>query len=377
MMALANHDIVTADHLSTLIAARGVPCISIYMPTVRGGDQTRQNPIRFKNLCSQIEAELARRYPDSADLIESINALAEDELTLWAQRSDGLALFAARDLLLHFQLPLAFETSAVVGERFHVLPLLPALRLTSPFYTLVLDLNDVALYDATAYDWTRVDLGKAPTSLREHLRFTERERHLQQHSIGVGSGTMFHGQGSAGDESIHKQDVRDFFLAVDRAVCAQIGEARAPLILVGSGANRAVYEEITHCKKVSGGIDLDPAARTDTAVHRRALRVVDALADQALEDAIARLRARAHDADAAALGLERIVPAAHYGRVSALYAPPGLMARGQFDAASGQVTLGADDGEDLLNRAAVDTLINGGEVYALEPGEQPAALLRY
>ncbi|HHP7235758.1 MAG TPA: hypothetical protein ACFCUC_14095 [Desulfobacterales bacterium] len=41
-----------------------------------------------------------------------------------------------------------------------------------------------------------------------------------------------------------------------------------------------------------------------------------------------------------------------------------------------------DDSEDLLNLAALDTLRNGGTVYALEPDQLPesgplAALLRY
>ncbi len=188
---------------------------------------------------------------------------------------------------------------------------------------------------------------------------------------------MFHGQGSSGDESLRKQDVREFFQLVDRAVCAHIGAARAPLILIGTNVNRALYQEISRCPVLAGGIDLDPEARSEPAIHRRALWVVDALADQERNDAIARLRARAHDPESTALGLERIVPAAHYGRVAALYVPPGQGARGSFDPESGSVTLDAEAGEDLLNLAAIETLAKGGAVYLLEPGEQPAALLRY
>ncbi|MBW4418389.1 MAG: hypothetical protein KME13_04080 [Myxacorys californica WJT36-NPBG1] len=42
--------ILTVEEVKTLVQEPKELCVSIYMPTVVAGAETRQNPIRFKNL---------------------------------------------------------------------------------------------------------------------------------------------------------------------------------------------------------------------------------------------------------------------------------------------------------------------------------------
>ena len=87
----------------------------------------------------------------------------------------------------------------------------------------------------------------------------------------------------------------------------------------------------------------------------------------------------------AAADITEIVPAAHFGRVETLFTPVGQQQWGQFDAQTGQVQLyetAEPNAVDLLDSAAVQTLLNGGTVYAVNPKEIPddaavTAVFRY
>jgi hypothetical protein len=68
-----------------------------------------------------------------------------------------------------------------------------------------------------------------------------------------------------------------------------------------------------------------------------------------------------------------------------LFVPVGVQRWGRVDRDTGAVALHAEaqrDDEDLLNVAAVETLLSSGTVYAVDPDEMPdaaaiAAVLRY
>ena len=83
--------------------------------------------------------------------------------------------------------------------------------------------------------------------------------------------------------------------------------------------------------------------------------------------------------------LGKIVPAAHGGRVETLFVAIGVQRWGMFDPQLSMVRLHEEakpGDEDLLDFAAVQTFLNGGTTYALEPGNMPgyssiAAIFRY
>ena len=87
----------------------------------------------------------------------------------------------------------------------------------------------------------------------------------------------------------------------------------------------------------------------------------------------------------ASTDLQEAVSAAYYGRVDQLFVAVGLQQWGHFDPQNNQVQIHNEPepgDEDLLNSAAVQTILNGGTVYAVEPGSVPddaplAAIFRY
>ncbi len=79
------------------------------------------------------------------------------------------------------------------------------------------------------------------------------------------------------------------------------------------------------------------------------------------------------------------MPAAAHGRVETLFVAVGVQRWGAFDPSTGSVTqheMRQAGDEDLLDLAAISTMINGGTVYALAPDDLPgesraAAIQRY
>ena len=79
------------------------------------------------------------------------------------------------------------------------------------------------------------------------------------------------------------------------------------------------------------------------------------------------------------------MPAAYYAQVDTLFVTIGQHRWGRLDPAKNRLVLNNDptpQDEDLLDRAVVQTLLNGGTVYAMEPdqmSDEPllAAIFRF
>ena len=83
--------------------------------------------------------------------------------------------------------------------------------------------------------------------------------------------------------------------------------------------------------------------------------------------------------------VKEAVSAAHHGRVDVLFVAVDAQVWGHFEPEKGSVTVGESlepDSEDLIDLAAIQSLIKGGTVYAVAPEEVPdqaplAAVFRY
>ena len=91
------------------------------------------------------------------------------------------------------------------------------------------------------------------------------------------------------------------------------------------------------------------------------------------------------NSDKASNDIKEIVSAAYYQRIDKLLVAVGQQQWGLFDPTSETVYLHSDEetgDEDLLDFAAVHTLLNGGTVFAVDPETVPfstpvAAIFRY
>jgi hypothetical protein len=382
-------DLLTERELEKLIDWRQAPCVSIFSPTHRAGPKTRQDPIRLKNLLGEARERLVGRglrTAEADEVLEPANALLEDGV-FWRYQSDGIALFLSPGESRYYRVPLALEELVVVADRFHVKPLLPLLTGDGEFYVLALSQSGVRLFRATRHSIGEVRLRDVPESLADALRRDDAEKQLQFHTGTSGGGrggrpAIFHGHAS---EEEPREDILRYFRQIDRGVEDPLKGQRAPLVLAGVDYLLPIYREVSAYPHLEEkGITGNPEGVGEQELRERAWTIVAPRFREAQREAAARYRRLAGTGQTSTDPSE-VVPEACFGRVDVLFVALGSRLWGAFDPDTAEVTMHeeAESGDgDLLDLAAVHTLLNRGTVYALDSKEMPqgatvAALYRY
>ncbi len=375
--------------LEALAQRRDSVCVSIYAPMLKAGPETQQNPIRFKNLVRQAGAVLEERGlspQDARALLEPASALIDDT-PFWQHQSDGLAVFVARDFFRSYRLALDVRELVTVEERFHLKPMLPLLSGDGRFYVLALSQKQTRLLEATRDRVRDVDLGDLPTSLTDALGYEVEETHIQYHTGaktgGPNQSPVYHGQGGGEDDV--KVEIRKFFNLLDKGVDRLIGQKGAPLVLAGVDFLFPLYREVSdYPHLLEGGVPGNPDGLTPEQLHERAWPLVEPVFTREQEEAVSRFRQLAGTGQTSTQ-LDDVVRSADDGRIDTLFVALGTRVWGAFDRDERTVELTDDNGpgtEDLVDFAAVQTVLKGGKVYAVHPervpdGDAVAAVYRY
>ncbi len=360
----------------------GGPYVSIFLPTHRAGPQTRQDPIRLKNLLSVAERDLDE---GDREVLAPAWRLVEDR-EFWQHQSDGLAILASPAGTRVFRVPLRLEEASEVGDRFRVAPLIPLLARDARFHLLALSRGRVRLFECTAEGAREIEGQELPTSLEDAVGRDWEERSIQ-HRTATPTGdagrndAMFHGQGAAQDDA-HREMVR-FVELVDRGVRELLPSDGAPLVL-------ATVEELAgefrkrsrHPALLDEWVRGNPDEKDPAELRAEAWPLVEEALAEPRREAAARFRER-HGTGLATDQPDRVVLAALDGRVESLLAARGAAFRGRVDPDARTVALDDDGDEELLDRAAVETLLHDGQVFVVPAAEMPsegallAAVLRY
>ena len=386
--------IVTTDELKTLTqTVQEGPCVSIYLPTHRAGPETRKNSIRLKNLVTEAEKLLLEqdvRGPDARKLLEPARAMIDNH-DIWQHQQDGLALFMAAGLFQSYQTPLRFEELVLVGNRFHLKPLMPLLSDNGTFYLLALSQNQTKLYRGDKFSFEEIDLDTVPQSLAEALRFDEPEKQHQYHtasdtpgSPATGRPAIFHGHGVGTDDE--KENILRYFQQIDRGLRDYLAEDDPrPLLLAGVEFLFPIYKKANkYPNLLDEGVTGNPEALSVEDLHEQAWQVVDPYFREARKEAASQYRNLLNSGQASK-DIREILPAAHYGQVDTLFVAVDHQQWGTFDPQTDTLQLHDEPqngDEDLLDLAAVQTLLKGGTIYAVAPEKVPdqapmAAIFRY
>ncbi len=377
-------ELLRHGQLRELIEQVTPPCISIYLPTHRGGAEVRQGQIRLKNLLKKAEDQLAsngRRQGEVKALLEPIQTLCENS-GFWQYQSDGLAIFRSAEKFLYYRLPLHVDELLVITDRFHVKPLLRLFTEDGRFYLLALSKKEVRFFQCTRFGVREISLPEGtPRSLAEVVALKGIEKQTQVHT--AGSAALFHGHGARNDEE--KQDLREFFRLVDRGVHEILRDERAPLVLAGVEYMLAIYREAnTYPHLIDSGVTGTPEGRRPEELQSKAWAIVEPHFRRAREEAARRFE-DAVGAGKASTDIKIVAPAAHQGRVDQLFVAVGKQIWGVWNGTEHKVEVHEKrqpGDRDLLNFAAIQTLLQGGAVYAVAESEVPgggllAAVFRF
>ena len=367
--------------------------VSLFMPTHRVGRETRQNRIRLKNLIRAAEKQLIEmryRVPDAKALLQP----AEDLLgptDFWMYPGDGLAIFLSADTARQYTLPIRLKKNLVVADRFQVKPLLPLFSGDGSFFVLALSQNEVRLLQGTRSIVAQVELENLPDSLSKLRAADGSEAHLNWYMPSGSPGApgrnaaIFHGVG--GGTEIDRAKLLDYFREVDKGLRAILHMDQAPLVLAGVDYLHTLYREVSSYPHIfETGISGNPERLRVDELHAEAWRILQPHFQQIRQTAKQRYRQLSgQNSDLASDDLNRILPAALHGQVEVLFVAVGTQQWGEFDLANLRVHKNEayrPGNEDLLDRAAVLTLLNGGTVFAVRKDQVPsrnlaAAILRY
>jgi hypothetical protein len=379
----------TMEDLKRLMGVEKDVCISMYMPADPAAATTDEQRIRFKNLLRRAEKTVRERAPKNkhlAGMIEKGRRLLDNDY-FWRYQSDGLAVFIAPDVFLFYRLPIAFDEVFSASNRFAVKPLMPMFMADARFYILALSQAEVRLFACTPHSVVEIDLVDVPNGIAESLQYDSKHYQLQFHTGTAGGNrrpAMFHGHGVGTDEK--KDDILRYFRDVNQGLAAILSDKQTPLVLAGVDYLLPIFRAATSYHWVlEEAVIGNPDGLRAEELHQMALPLVRPVLEQSQKDDERRYREMAGKGYTAT-GVQAVVPAAVYGRVEALFVALDERRPGAFDKKSNRVTIANEDdpaAEDLLDLAAVETIINGGRVYATKRERMPeahaavAAILRY
>jgi hypothetical protein len=160
---------LTLDQLKALAQQKSSPSISIFLPTHRAGQDTQQDPIRFKNLLREAE----KQFLDNGTGPREVSALLQpaqallDDAKFWNHQRDGLAVFVAADDFHYYQLPFSVEELLIISQAYYVKPVLPLFTNNGHYFILAISQDEVRLFEGTRHSVSQVDLPEGTPESRE------------------------------------------------------------------------------------------------------------------------------------------------------------------------------------------------------------------
>jgi len=357
---------LTTDHLTKILADHGPPCISLYQPTHRLRPASLQDPIRYRNLLSEVEQSLREKYPsrEVQVLLAQFQKLANDE-EFWSLRTEGLAILGSPGVFQVFELQRPVKETVTVADSFHVKPLLRILQSADRFQIVSLNRHKVKLYEGNRDAIDPVELTTIPTTITEALGAELTEPHQTVASYGMGGGSgkaMFHGHGSAKEEV--DIDMERFFRIVDRNLLEHHSRPSGlPLMLAALKEYHGPFRQISRNPfLMTEGLQVNPEALTLDQLRLQAWQKIEPLYLQRLADLVEKYElalSRQMGAD----DVEEVAAAAAAGRVASLLVDADRAVPGRIDPETGEATFG-----DLSQPAIGDILDDMAEMVLRKKG---------
>ncbi len=378
-----------ADEIREL-ASRPGPWISIYLAIHRSGEPA-QDRIRLKNMVDRLNQKLDERRMDVAQrrqLLAPLRARA-DSPDDHDPDARTLALFrSATDLRV---LPMACEVKeeACLAPRIHIRPLARFLDQEGTFYLLSLSQKHIRLARCSRTRWEDVALPPdVPTNLTAWAR-TEAPDHVQDNratagpSRGAGSGVLFT---TSTSQEGRDETLRHFYKAVSEALSSYLARhGTPPLVLAGVEYETPLFRDATaYPRLVAEPVRGAPDGMKNAELHQRAIDVMRKHWDQEL-DAILQQFEKQYGSGRATDRPEQVVQSSFEGRVLHLLMSEGGVFNGRFREDLNRLDghpAAAAESEDLVNYAAVQTILHSGSLWTVPQGRLPgggpvAAILRY
>lgn len=380
----------THSDLTRLITIESATAVSIFMKTHSRGKEVRQDPIRLKNLLADARTKLlAGGIPeaDATAILSPATALLENR-EFWQHQSAGLALFIDEHSMREYVVPLGFEECAVVGQKFHIRPLLPLLAADGHFSVLTVTADKATFFSASRHELAEERDANLPerSSVEDDYENPVQASPPARPSVGTANIPNAQVYGDSPPD-FRKARLLEFVAEVAKATGKILSANPQPLVLVADAEIGGHFQQASQVGQLLAGVvETNPNALDDAALHELAYaKVREQLDRERVEALTSAAELLGRDDQSAKTGIADVVRASHHGRISTLLLPDGEPIWGNYDRDADRVETGPGfepSGQDLLGIAAIETLQHGGVVHVVTQDEIPAgteavAILRY
>ena len=275
-------------------------------------------------------------------------------------------MFCAPGFAREIELDHVLDPLAVVGHRFEVARLLPALGHGESFYVLTVGAENVGMSVVNDFGWDACDVPDLPKSIEEGLWFEKIDRTSTTHGATRGEGgrrTIHHGKGAQNED--RKRRMGRFLRLVDDRVVAYLASASSPLIVTGTAPVVAMYEQVTRYANVVPVPIGSPEEITPSELHQKIDLVIDAEISHQNDQIVAHF-ASLMGTGRASGDLTELLSAAETGRVATVLVAstaPVWVRAGQPENVLPEWEEGS---EDLVNRVVVEASRRGAEVRVVD-----------
>jgi hypothetical protein len=384
-------NIISKEDFSELANYTGSPCISIYIPSHRSGVEVneKQDAILLKNALQAVEQSLKTKGLDQETIQQLVKPgyeLYKNEV-FWNSQLDGLAVFIAEGFFKTLQLPFSVKEENYINSSFFVSPLLPAITNNKEFYLLALSKHDAKFYKGNAFGMERVEVEGLPNGMDDVIQFEEKEggQLFRRGGTGAGEpGANFHGHGEG--QLDDKANAAIYFQEVDRTLFTEVlHDKHAPLVLAGVEYLIPIYKSNSRYQHICDEyITGNQEHESLNALFEKAREKVAPY----FKEETKKLLQNYYNQIATPLTSsipEKVIPASFYSQISDLFICENEHIWGKFDEVNNQLEIHPEkqEGDEcLINKAAVNTYLNGGSVSILDKEHMPkesiiAAFMRF
>jgi hypothetical protein len=373
--------------LKAMLSSPG-PCASLYMTlAIAPPSQTvRANALEWKELIRAVTPKLQQLGAEGPQLLETIS---DWDAVLQGQEPRGrsIAVFRSPQVFCVTWVEEPVRNRAFVGPHFYIRPLLPELTRAKRFYILALSQNNVRLLRCTWRSSDEVPFpGGVAVSFDAYMNMAKPDHlAIDRATAGPSAG---HTKGVGGTLMTTREDkpeyLSHFFGQIDRGVNEVLRGSSDPLVLAAVDRELALYRSVNSYPNLAeADVQGAPNGLKAGQMHARAIDALLRCYEKKIDDVLAEYNHKV--GGGASNRLKDTVTAAHDGRIVTLLVSDSLEATGAFDEATHSVKgreTGTSEDEDLVNDAAVQTILHSGQVYVVPNSKLPngaplAAVFRY
>ena len=363
---------VSEKEINKLVNRNGSDLVTITLPTHKAGEESKQDPIRLKNLLTKavsILKENGKKESDAEEYLKSAFDLLDKPL-FWAHADKGLAIYISEDESDIFKLPYKVDSEVYVHDHHLITPLLPMLSMDGTFCVLAVSRQEAKLLKCTRDDVEDITPTDVSVSVADYLE-VDQEKQLQFHTGSTSQQAMYFGHGASEEDK--KVIVEQFMREFEKEVTKVMRERNDPLVIMGLKDNLSLYKKVNNYGRlVEDSIEFNPDELSDQEIRDKGWSVIQ---KHFLKDMYSSLEKFSEQADGkVSNNLGDIVEATIQGRSQTIFISKDEKKWGVFDECEQTVHYSSKpkNGDiELLNWLSITGRKKGTNVYMLPKNDMP------